>query len=168
MKLDLFEFARLCGEASGELALARMHRIETPDRTGAVSWKAWGAKGTRHGALQLDLDIDGRIALVCQRCLQEMTHTLAIRSHFLIAPDEDAAIALDDDDAWDVIVGAADYELDALIEDEVILSLPIAPRHELCPGEHANRPHRNEKPSPFAVLESLRTTPRVKSGGDGR
>lgn len=167
MKLDLFEFARLGGEASGELALARMHRIDTPDRTGAVSWKAAGATGNRLGALQLDLDIDGRIALVCQRCLQEMTHTLAIRSHFLIAHDEGAATALDDD-AWDVIVGAADYELDALIEDEVILSLPIAPRHEACPGEHAYPPHRKEKPSPFAVLEPLRTAPRVKSGGDGR
>lgn len=157
MKIDLFEFARLGGEASGELALAQMRRVETPERGGAVAWKAAGATGTRHGTLQLDLDIDGRIELVCQRCLQSMTHPVAIRSHFLIAPDEESAMALDDDDSYDVVVGAADFQLDTLIEDEVILALPIAPRHEVCPDEQANLPYRDEKPSPFAALASLRT-----------
>ena len=165
MKIDLFEFARLGGEASGELALAGMRRLESPDRSGALVWKAAGATGTRHGTLQLDLDIDGEISLVCQRCLQSMTQEVAIRSHFLIARDEQSATVLDDDDSYDVVVGTADFDLDALIEDEVILALPIAPRHEVCPDEKANLPYRDEKPSPFAALAALRIGPRGKDGG---
>lgn len=167
MKIDLFEFARLGGEASGELSVAQMRRVETPDRSGALVWKASGATGMRHGTLQLDLDIDGRLALICQRCLHAMTQELAIRSHFLIARDEEAAAALDDDDARDAIVGAADFDLDALIEDEVILALPIAPRHEVCPDEKANLPYRDEKPSPFAALAALKTgSRRSEKNGD--
>ncbi len=169
MKIDLFEFARQGGEASGELALSEMRRVETPDRQGALLWKAAGATGARHGSLQLDLDIDGTILLVCQRCLQSMTHEIAIRSHFLIAPDEEAAAALDNDDTCDVVVGAPDFDLDALIEDEVILALPIAPRHEVCPDENANLPYRDERPSAFAALAALRSGARRddEDGGDG-
>lgn len=166
MKIDLFEFARTGGEASGELALTEMRRVETPDRGGALVWRAAGETASRHGTPQLDLGIDGTIELVCQRCLQPMSHEVAIRSHFLIAHDEEAAAALDDDDAFDVIVGADDFDLDGLIEDEVLLALPIAPRHEVCPDERANQPYRDEKPSPFAALAELKTGARREGGGD--
>ena len=166
MKIDLFEFARLGGRVSGQLALADMCRVDTPERSGALDWKAAIASGGRHGLPQLDLDIDGTIELVCQRCLQAMTHGIAIRSHFLIAPDEESAAAFDDDDTYDAIVGASDFDLDALIEDEVILSLPIAPRHEVCPDEGTRPSYADEKPSPFAALAGFRAGPRGKEGRD--
>lgn len=167
MKIDLFEFARLGGEAAGELPLERMQRVDTPDRRDAMTWKAAvGAEG-RRGFPRLDLEIDGAIPLICQRCLQPMTQVVAIRSRFLIVADEPQASALDDDDTYDAIVGATDFDLDALIEDEVILALPIAPRHEVCPDESANFPYREKKPSPFAGLAVLKTGARGGHGADG-
>ena len=171
MKIDLFEFARLGREACGQLALIDMQRVDTPDRKGALIWKAALASDRRNGKAglpRLDLDIDGKIELVCQRCLQPMTHGVGIRSHFLIAPDEEAAAALDDDDAYDAIVGATDFDLDALIEDEVILALPIAPRHKVCPDGKANVSWGDKKPSPFATLAALKTGPRGEDGGSER
>lgn len=167
MKIDLFEFARLGDQASGRIALADMRRVDTPDRAGALKWKAATGAGGRRGLPKLDLEIDGAIELICQRCLQPMTHAVAIRSHFVIAPDEESATVFDDDDAVDAIVGAADFDLDALLEDEVILSLPIAPRHEACPGGQGDRPAADEKPSPFAALAGLRTAKREGDDRDG-
>jgi uncharacterized protein len=157
MKIDLFEFARQGGEASGALALIEMPRVETPDRSGSMAWKAAGSAGTRHGSLQLDLDVDGTVELICQRCLMPMAHALSIRSHFVIVRDEAAAAALDDDDNYDAIIGAPDFELDTLIEDEVLLALPIAPRHDVCPGEQDRAPAASGRSSPFAALAALKT-----------
>ena len=164
MKIDLFEFARLGDKASGRLALADMPRVDTPDRSGSLAWKAEIGSGGRRGLPQFDVEIDGAIELVCQRCLQAMKHAVAIRSHFLVAQSEEEAAAFDDDDAIDAIVGAADFDLDALIEDELILSLPIAPRHEVCPDEENRRSIADEKPSPFAALAGFRAAP--KRGDD--
>lgn len=168
MKIDLFEFARLGGEAAGELSLARMQRVDTPDRRGAMTWKVAVGAAARRGLPRLDLEIDGAILLTCQRCLQPMTQKVAIRSRFLVAPNEAEASALDDDDAYDAIVGAADFDLDALIEDEVILALPIAPRHDVCPDESANLPYSEKTPSPFAALATLKTHARADDDGGDR
>ncbi len=165
MKIDLFEFARLGGEAAGELPLARMQRVDTPDRSGALAWKAAvGAEG-RPGFPRLDLEIEGAIPLICQRCLQPMTQAVAVRSRFLIVPDESQAGALDDD-AYDAIVGATDFDLDALIEDEIILALPIAPRHAACPDESVNLPYGEKKASPFATLAALKPGMRTDDAAD--
>jgi uncharacterized protein len=49
-------------------------------------------------------------------------------------------------------------DLLALIEDEVILSLPLAPRHDEGQCESVERRKSDEKPSPFAVLAKLKRT----------
>lgn len=53
----------------------------------------------------------------------------------------------------------ADPRLDVrtLIEDELILVLPYAPRHGVCPGAGATPDSADTKrPSPFAALAQLR------------
>ena len=163
MPIDLFEFARQRRTATGDVALAGLERIDTPDRSGSLAWKATGGDHGRHGALRLDLRIDGDVTLVCQRCLQPMVESLHLQSKFLIAADEDAADALDQDDDFDVVVGSTEFSLDGLIEDEVILALPIAPRHAACPDGTTENAGVTRKPSPFAVLAGLKTT----ASGDG-
>lgn len=159
MKIDLFEFARQHRTTSGRAPLAALPRIETIDRDGALDWTATGSSQGRRGALRLDLAVDGTVSLTCQRCLQPMTETLHLASRFLVAGDEATAEQLDQDDEFDVVVGAADFELDALIEDEVILALPIAPRHVVCPTGAADAGDVARRPSPFAALAGLRRAP---------
>ena len=165
MFIDLFEFARQHATASGETSLAKLERIEAADRSNDLAWRATGSTHGRHGALRLDLTIDGDVALICQRCLQPMRVPLNLRSKFLVAASEDAADALDQDDDFDVVVGSAQFELDTLIEDEVILALPIAPRHTVCPDGKSDASDDVRKPSPFAALAALKTG--RKEGDDG-
>lgn len=165
MKIDLFEFARNDETASGEAPLAELGRIETADRHGALAWSAAGSMRGRHGAPRLDLRIDGDVVLVCQRCLQPMQQPLHLRSQFLVADDEESADRLDQDDDFDVVVGSAHFDVNALIEDEVILALPVAPRHAVCPDGTREATATTPKPSPFAVLAALKRT--GGAGGDG-
>ncbi|MEO8937630.1 MAG: YceD family protein [Burkholderiaceae bacterium] len=156
MKIDLFEFARQDETASGAVPLTDLPRIETPDSRGSLAWSASGSTHGRHGALRLDLSIDGDVALTCQRCLQPMTESLRLRSKFLIANDEETADRMDQDDEFDVVVGSVNFDLDTLIEDEVILALPIAPRHAVCPVAIDEALLGTRKPSPFAALAALK------------
>jgi uncharacterized protein len=165
MIIDLFEFARQQKSASGEISLATLSRIDTPDRTGLLAWSAHGSLHGRDGTPRLDLTVDGSVALICQRCLQPMTQTIHVVNHFLIADDENAADRLDQDDDYDVVVGSATFDLDTLIEDEVILALPSAPRHRVCPDGADDTPKTIAKPSPFAALAALKGTAQTKKTG---
>lgn len=156
MKVDLFEFARTAREAEGEIPVARLERIDSPDPKGVLRWRAVGSLVGRDQVPHLDLQVEGTVVLTCQRCLKPMEHPVAIDAKFLIAPDEATAESLDEDDAFDVLAGSPDFDLDALVEDEVILSLPIAPKHAACPGGAPDVLGAAKKPSPFAALAALK------------
>lgn len=156
MKLDLFTFARLMQTAAGTVSLQDLSRVDTVDRDGTLEWAAEGSMTGRHGSPRLDLSVDGAVTLICQRCLQPLHEPIAIRSRFLIAADEATAEALDQDDAFDVVVADPEFELNTLIEDEVILALPSAPRHRVCPTAAATDVAKVDKPSPFAALAALK------------
>lgn len=156
MKIDLFAFARSKQTVSGTVSLRVLSRVDTVDRDGVLSWSAAGSMTGRHGSARLDLSVEGTVTLTCQRCLQPLQEPIAIRSQFLIAVDEATADALDQDDDFDVVVADPAFELDTLIEDEVILALPSAPRHRVCPTATALDAMQVGKPSPFAVLAALK------------
>ncbi len=156
MKVDLFEFARGAHEAEGEIPVSRLTRVDSPDPVGAFRWSAVGSRFGRDQDPHLDLQVEGSVVMTCQRCLQPMRQPIAIASTFLIVADEATAETLDDDDAIDVLVGAPDFDLDELVEDEVILALPIAPKHDLCPGAATEAPTGVARPSPFAALAGVK------------
>jgi uncharacterized protein len=62
-----------------------------------------------------------------------------------------------------VLVAARDFDLHALIEDELLMALPATPRHGVCPEPvrlSAVDPDfdaaQNERPHPFAALGQLK------------
>ena len=134
----------------------RLARVDTPARDGSLGWAARGSMRGRHGGPRLDLEVTGVAILVCQRCLQPMSEPIAIATKFLIAADDDSADDLDQDDDYDVVVGSTAFDLDTLIEDEVLLTLPTAPRHDVCPTGAEDAIGNTAKPSPFAVLAKLK------------
>ncbi|HHW65861.1 MAG TPA: metal-binding protein, partial [Rhodocyclaceae bacterium] len=70
-------------------------------------------------------------------------------------PDEEL-----EDDEVDAIEIDGGLDVMALLEDEILLALPIAPRHQVC---EAPRPEGGaSKESPFAALASLRGSPSAK------
>ena len=60
-----------------------------------------------------------------------------------------------EDENIDVIVGSTTMDLLMLVEDEALLSLPLSPRHEVCP-EGAQLTVDSKLESPFAILKKLR------------
>ncbi len=157
MIVDLLEFATQGRSASGEVSLASLPRIEAVNRDAKLAWRARGSMRGRHGEPRLDLDVDGEVELTCQRCLRPMTEPVRIASRLLVATDEASAEALDQDDDFDVVVASPVFDVDQLIEDEVILALPSAPRHRVCPDGSTDAAAASGRPSPFAALAALKT-----------
>ncbi len=123
---------------------------------GEVAWSAQAeVRATRGGGDEIRVHLAAATTLdcECQRCLQAVPVALAIDRWFLFAGDEATAARLDaeldPDEDLDVLPLPQHLDLHALLEDELILALPIVPRHDACP-----------QPLPLAAAE---TTPAVVS-----
>jgi uncharacterized protein len=115
--------------------------------------------------LWLDLKASLMLPMQCQRCLNPVLEAVQAERSFLFVADEAAAQALDDEVEDDVLVISRDFDALALVEDELILSLPLVPLHELCPESLPMSvadpafEAAAERPNPFGVLASLKTDP---------
>lgn len=78
----------------------------------------------------LRLEVSATLHLVCQRCLGEFAHAVSLLSVLPVARDEaELARWEKDDPLLDALVAERHMDLPALIEDEILLSLPVVPRH---------------------------------------
>lgn len=116
-----------------------------------------------HGALgetRVQGTIDGEIGLQCQRCLQPMIWHCSLRPDVVLADPSGSPPVVGDDQ--DVLELGSDGLLrpNAFVEDEILLALPLAPRHEACdaglPREFEAGTGDGATESPFAVLEALK------------
>ena len=153
--IDSLEFARGAGVLDRSVGLDELPRLA--DLLGATAGRlSVRLEGWRdeQGKSWLQLAIAGNPVLCCQRCLGGVTFPLAIKSRLqLVAPGEDWP---DDDlvdDSADAIAADKALVVLSLIEDEVLLALPIAPRHEQCESPQANADVHGS--SPFAALAAL-------------
>lgn len=157
--VDGFEFCRLGEQLSGSTPVAALERLaaEVADKSGEVRWSFAGGRHPK-GFPQLRMVVDGEVSLVCQRCLSSYRQPLASETVLVLARSEADADETEeklDDDSIDVIVGSTSLDLLQLVEDEVLLSLPLSPRHETCPGD-APKLSTDKPESPFAVLRKLK------------
>ena len=106
---------------------------------------------------------DVTVTLECQRCGKTFEHQVHATYCFSPVRNDEQAEALPE--AYEPIEVAEFGEVDllAMIEDEIILSLPVVPVHESehCEVSDADMvfgklPAEVEKPNPFAVLASLK------------
>lgn len=129
--IDSLEFARDGQTLRGSLPLAGLSRLKDSlaDAPGAVEFEVRGGEDARRRPI-LTVAIIGTLRLQCQRCLEALDHPLhVVNTLRLVAAGEAAAGALDDEDIeW--IEASRELDLAALVEDEILLSLPYAPRHE--------------------------------------
>ena len=171
--LDVVAFARDGLRLQGEGALADWPRLAEEQygdtlAAGLVQWQLQGRAVAQSGApdqLWLDLKASLMLPMQCQRCLNPVLESVQAERSFLFVADEAAAQALDDEVEDDVLVMSRDFDALALVEDELILSLPLVPLHEVCPetlpmsvADPAFEAAA-ERPNPFGVLASLKTDP---------
>lgn len=130
------------------------------------------------GRRRLQGSLGAEITQLCQRCLQPLVQTLECTLDLLVLDSEAALADLSDADAaaMDVLVDEADaLDLRALIEDELLLSLPLAPMHAdlNCSAvlnalrQQAEAADRavSQQANPFAVLAGLKNSDGSKDPG---
>jgi uncharacterized protein len=154
--IDCLEFARSGGVLERKVGLDELPRLANFLATTAgflvVRLEGWRDDA---GKSWLQLEIGGEPELWCQRCLGGVRFPLAIRSRLQLVgpgeewPDDDLV-----DDSADAIAAEEALVVLSLVEDEVLLALPIAPRHAQCESPSANAAENGS--SPFAALAALK------------
>ncbi|GAA6204392.1 MULTISPECIES: 23S rRNA accumulation protein YceD [Thalassotalea] len=102
------------------------------------------------------------VVLTCQRCTEAFEHKLLIDFVFSPVKDEEAAENLPS--YYDAIELDENGEVNLrdLVEEELLLVIPLIPRHELkdcqSPSDSVwgQLPVEHEKPNPFDVLKKLK------------
>jgi uncharacterized protein len=169
LRLDVTALAKQALSVAGEWALDALPRLaqcESPPHDHVSQPVAWSAQGELRtvagGTVQIWLHLQSRtdVWLACQRCLQPMRTPLSIERAILFVPGEDKAEALDAEIEDDVLALPAALDLRALVEDELILALPLVPRHDACPLPAGIAPAGQDagpaRPNPFAPLAALK------------
>jgi uncharacterized protein len=170
-RLDVKGFAEEGATLKGEQPLREHARLlaETDGR-GASSPVTWSASGELrnprhvHPEIWLHLEAQTVLPLTCQRCLGPVDVTVAVDRTFRFAPDEDMAAAQDEESEEDVLALTRSFDLLELVEDELLMELPLAPTHETCPvsvtmavADEDFEGAATQWENPFAVLGKLKS-----------
>lgn len=128
--INSLNFVRNTGVHHGKILPAELERLREylSDHAGEIAYSISGILDEK-GRPALKIIITGMITLCCQRCLSKLEHTLDVKTHLLIARTQDEYSSYDEDNSVDAILASPDMDALTLIEDEIILSLPISPRH---------------------------------------
>jgi uncharacterized protein len=151
--------------------LVRLGESTQPPADGSVGEVAWSVRGLwkqpvgRPAEMRIHLVAQATVHLTCQRCLQPMPLALDLDRTIRFVPGEDEAAQLDEELEEDVLALPRTLDLQSLVEDELILALPIVPMHETCPeplsfsAEAATDSEavEDERPNPFAALAALKS-----------
>ena len=169
-RLDVAAFAQAGARLAGSELLQKHERL-AQEAQGTIDdlTLEWQVQGGRRKAVDgswqpsIHLRAQARLPLSCQRCLGQVMTPLAVDRHLLFVDSEERAAALDDESDDDVLALTPDLDLLALIEDELLLALPLVPRHEVCPdsvplsAQSADfDASQAQRPSPFAALAALK------------
>ena len=133
--------------------------------TDAVQWQARAELRPQAGAedqVWLHLAAQASVPLTCQRCMAPVATPVTVDQWYRFVASEDVAMAEDDEAEEDLLVMVPQFDLLALLEDELLMALPLVPMHETCPVTpvfNAGDPAvdaAEAKPNPFAMLGQLK------------
>ena len=154
---ELAALERLCAEtvANGDAAVPvrwQCHGEMRPDAGGkSVPW--------------LHLKAVASVELTCQRCLGPVSENLEVDRFFRFVADEATAELEDEDSEEDVLALEPRPDILGLVEDELLMALPLVPLHETCPvpvpmqaGELADVGESGQpvRKNPFEALAQLK------------
>ena len=153
--IDGFEFASAGASRQGDWPLSDFPRLRDmlAADAGEVHYAIEGVRDAR-GQPGLRVRVRGTLQLRCQRCLEAMAFEVHSDETLVLAGSaEEIHSEPADAHAADRVVAGREMPVRDLIEDELILAVPYAPRHESCSA----RPSADKaaKPSPFAGLRGM-------------
>lgn len=170
-RLDVKSFAEEAGSLRGEEPVQVHGRLmaETQGR-GSAAPVTWAATGELRNAahvqpeIWLHLQAQAVLALTCQRCLGSVDVAVAVDRSFRFVSDEDLAAAQDEESEEDVLALSRSFDLVELVEDELLMEMPLAPRHRVCPvpvrlaaaDDEFEAASGTSRDNPFAILGKLK------------
>ena len=174
--LNVYDLARFGRVFSGKAKVADLHRFREMLVPG--SWdegvvdfeiKGFTDKEGWPGAL---LDVRTEVSLICNRCNEPYLFPIDRSVVFRFARSEEEAdsLPIEEGDETEVVVGSERMKILDWVEEELLLSLPLVPRHDFdcCPelvrlpgteteeGKSAARTEEAGRPNPFAKLKDLK------------
>ena len=155
------QLARRSQSLAGEMSLGEMTRLNAGGFTGTGPARlaldfSLGLQGLAQARGKLEAEMES----MCQRCLKPMTLALSVPLKLVFSEDAQANVP-DDHDNIEVVDGKLDIQ--ELVEDELILALPITPLHnddicELANERPESEPATTARKMPFAMLAKLKDT----------
>ncbi|MBS1174929.1 MAG: hypothetical protein H6R05_1060 [Burkholderiaceae bacterium] len=162
--IDIFTLCKEHAHIQGSLPLAQLPRLkdDLTQTDGTLSYTVTGAQDAEK-RLFLHLIITGTLPMNCQRCAEDLAHELSVDNTLELVHTE---AELDDEEeelnaimsgnaGVEKIVGSQNFDLMALLEEEILLSLPIVVAHEVCTETLPTAV--GEKVSPFDALMALKS-----------
>ena len=156
-QIECRQLAAGTGVLSGVLSPARLARIDEPYRVvGAVTVEL-RCSARDGGGFRIEARITAPLEAHCQRCLEwtawPVTVNMDLVAHGKAPPSQDH----DEEDSVELVDGM--LPLREVIEDEILLSCPLAPMHERkdCPADDSFEAQAvaSDRKQPFAGLADL-------------
>lgn len=151
-RIDGFQFARSGSRLSGRIESAQLPRLAGSQATcDGLAYDLQGGE-SRSGKPGFRLWVEGALILVCQRCMGPLEFPVEIDVELELAGTREEIEQADDE--IDRVLASREMEVAELVEDEVMLALPMAPRHEACGPSQAAK--NSGRVSPFGALAGLK------------
>ncbi|MDQ8935441.1 YceD family protein [Acinetobacter rudis] len=173
-QIEPFKWAEQGYSWSGNLPLSRFVRIAReavgPIDDQLINIDCKLSMDAFHRIVWLSGRCETHVPMECQRCLEPVDIALVSDFHLALIDDESLIERLDEDADF-IVLGESeattkgDYstpatvDLLSLLEDELLLLLPLSPKHTAC--EHKHQPAEEEvveekRDNPFDVLAGLK------------
>jgi len=156
--IDPVQLADKGARLTGEITLAAMPRLAQMCRRdgGSVNIDLHFERSDPNGLRVMHGTVRASMPVTCQRCLNEMALELTIEPRLIVLrPGEREDLERD----AEVLVVERPVSLSALVEDELLLAMPMIPMHAPASCAASIRPAgAGTEPSanPFSVLEQLK------------
>jgi uncharacterized protein len=147
-------------ELSGTVKASELPRlanvVSCEDTTISASMRFWRDEQRR---FVVSIDVAGDVGVRCERCLETMPLAASAKSTLMLCSSDEQAQQCPNQYEPLVYTGE-DLDLYEVIEEELLLALPVAPMHEQKCIEAVLVPEaepivEDRKPNPFAVLANL-------------
>jgi uncharacterized protein len=163
--IDPIQLADAGARLSGELPLKGLARLieMCRDDDGSVRIDLQFERNPVDRRRTLRGAIDARVNATCQRCMENMTLTLSTKPRLILlrAGERDDLV-----ESGSALVVERPITLGALVEDELLLAMPMVPTHpiESCrtrgalgePAKPGAEPKEKNEANPFSVLARLK------------
>lgn len=167
---DVAGFAAQGATFEAQTQVQTLARLAGDDAQGdtLVHWRVQGEQRERLGGLptvRLHLTAQGGVLRTCQRCLEPVLLKLDVDRRLRFVRGEATAARLDAEGDEDVLALEPVFDLLTLVEDELLLALPVIAMHAACdppmPAADQGDDGRDAKvsvaaDSPFAALAALK------------